>query len=255
MKKITTNQLYTILVTVVTIIVNGLANALPLNGQGTGEISDRFDIYFVPAGYVFSIWGLIYLALIAFSIYQALPAQKENALLKKIYPAYWLASLANIVWLFLWHYNIFSLTLIAMLTILASLLYIYRQLSAASPGFKQNEKWLVKFPFSIYLGWISVATIANVTQVLFFFDWGGWGISPAIWAIIMLVVATLLGLLMLWHENDKAYVLVLVWAFIGIANSQADTAVVANTAWVTSALLFIPLIVVFFMRSPSTRKA
>jgi hypothetical protein len=248
MKKITTNQIFTILVTLITITVNGLANALPLNGQGTGEISDRFDIFFVPAGYVFSIWGLIYLGLVAFTIYQALPGQKDNELLKNIYPAYWIGSLANIIWLFLWHYNIFSLTIVAMLTILASLLYIYRHLSNASSGFHRNEKWLVKFPFSIYLGWISVATIANMSQVLFFFDWGGWGITPAVWAVIMLIVASILGLLMMWRENDAPYVLVLVWAFLGIAVSQAETALVVNTAWATSIFLALSVVVIPFLK-------
>ena len=254
MRKINISQIFTILVTLLTITVNGLANALPLNGQGTGEISDRFDIYFVPAGYVFSIWGLIYLGLIAFTIYQALPAQKDNSLLKRIYPAYWIGSLANIVWLFLWHYNIFSLTLVAMLTILTSLLYIYMQISKVGSNLDRNQKWFVRLPFSVYLGWISVATIANVTQVLFFFEWGGWGISAVVWAVIMLAVATVLGLLMQWRENNMAYVLVLVWAFIGISNSQADTALVANTAWVTSALLVLAIIVVSFIRWRLTQK-
>ena len=248
MRKINSSQIVTILVTLLTITVNVLANALPLNGQGTGEISDRFDIYFVPAGYVFSIWGLIYLGLIAFTIYQALPAQKDNVLLKKIYPAYWVGNLANVVWIFLWHYEIFALTLIAMLTLLASLLYIYVQISKVRSDLDRNQKWLVKLPFSIYLGWISVATIANVTQVLFYFDWGGWGISPSVWAVIMLAIATVLGLLMLWRENDIAYVLVLVWAFIGIAKSQADTAVVANTAWLTSALSVLAIITLALLK-------
>lgn len=252
MKKISISQIITILVTLFTITMNVLANALPLNGQDTGEISDRFDIYFVPAGYVFSIWGLIYLGLIAFTIYQALPSQKENELLKRIYPAYWIGSLANVLWLFLWHYNVFSLTLVAMLTLLASLLYIYIQIATVKSDFDRNQNWLVKLPFSIYLGWISVATIANVTQVLYYFEWGGWGISPAIWAVIMLAVATVLGLLMLWREWDGAYALVLVWAFIGIANSQAETALVANTAWVASAILVIALILVFFLKRRPT---
>ncbi len=121
MKKISMYQIITILLTVLKLTANGLANALPLNGQGTGEISDRFDIFFVPAGYVFSIWGLIYLGLIVFSIYQALPQQQENSLIKRISPAYWIGSIANIMWIFLWHYEIFSLTLIAMISILANL--------------------------------------------------------------------------------------------------------------------------------------
>ena len=246
MKTITRRQIITILVTLLMITVNGLANALPLNGQSTGEISDRFAIYFVPAGYVFSIWGLIYLALIAFTIYQALPAQKEDELLRKIYPAYWIGSLANVAWIFLWHYEFFPLTLIAMLTILATLLYIYRQFSGAQSTLDRNQKLFIKFPFSIYLGWISVATIANFSQVLFSSGWSGWGISPVAWAVIMIVVATALGLLMQWREGDTPYALVLVWAFIGIAISQAPTALVANTAWVASALVVLAVIILPF---------
>lgn len=255
MKIITRNQIITILVTVLTITVNGLANALPLNGQGTGEISDRFDIYFVPAGYVFSIWGLIYLGLVAFTFYQALPAQRDNLLLKKIYPAYWIGNLANAVWIFLWHYEVFSLTLVMMLTILASLLYLYVQISKVGSDLDRNQKWFVKLPVSIYLGWISVATIANVSQVLFYFDWGGWGISPTAWTVILLAIATVLGLLMLWRENDIAYVLVLVWAFVGINNSQADTALVASVAWFASVILIVAVIVVYFLKRHSTRMA
>jgi hypothetical protein len=248
MKKITINQVITIVVTLLTITVNVLANTLPLNGLDTGEISDRFDIYFVPAGYVFSIWGLIYLGLIAFTVYQALPAQRENPLLKKIYPAYWIGSLANIVWLFFWHYEVFSLTLFAMLTLLGSLIYIYLQISKEDETLDRNQKWAVKLPFSIYLGWISVATIANVTQVLYYFEWSGWGIAAEIWAVIMLAIATVLGFVMLLRENDVAYVLVLIWAFIGINNSQADTALVANTALLVSIILILGILIVLFLR-------
>jgi hypothetical protein len=106
----------------------------------------------------------------------------------------------------------------------------------------RNTNWFVQVPLSIYLGWISVATIANVSQVLFFLGWGGWGISPTVWAVIMLVVATILGLLMGWRENDIPYLLVLVWAFVGIAVSQVDTALVANSAWIAAALLSLTVI-------------
>ncbi len=102
-----------------TFALNGLANALPLNGQSTGEISDRFQVYFVPAGYVFSIWGLIYLGLGAFAVYQALPAQREAPRLRRIGYLFALSCLANIAWLFLWHYEQFPLTLVAMLSLLA----------------------------------------------------------------------------------------------------------------------------------------
>jgi len=251
MKKITTRQIITILATLLTITVNGLANALPLNGQGTGEISDRFDIYFVPAGYVFSIWGLIYIGLIAFAIYQALPAQRDNEVIKKISPAYWISNLANTAWIFLWHYEFFALTLIAMLILLASLLYIYLQLRGSSSSFKSAQKWFVNTPFSIYLGWISVATIANFSQVLFFIGWGGWGISPATWAVILLAIATVLGMLMLWREMDRPYALVLVWAIVGIASSQADTPLVANASWFSVAGLILGFLVIPFLQKRS----
>ena len=252
MKKITTRQIVTILATLLTITVNGLANALPLNGQGTGEISDRFDIYFVPAGYVFSIWGLIYLGLIAFAIYQAMPAQRENEVIKKISPAYWMSNLANTAWIFLWHYEFFALTLIAMFILLASLLYIYVQLRGSSSSLGSAQKWFVNTPFSIYLGWISVATIANVSQVLFFLGWGAWGISPAAWAVILLAIATVLGMLMLWRETDRPYALVLVWAIVGIAKSQADTALVANSSWIAVGALVLALVVMPFLQPKSS---
>jgi hypothetical protein len=255
MKKITINQIITIFATLLTITVNGLANALPLNGQGTGEISDRFAIYFVPAGYVFSIWGLIYLGLIAFTVYQAFPAQRENELLKKIYPAYWIGSLANTAWIFLWHYEFFPLTLAAMLTILATLLYIQTQLSKVRSQMDRCQKWYVQYPFSIYLGWISVATIANLSQVLFYINWESWGIAPAIWAVIMLAVATLLGLLMAWRENDIPYPLVLVWAFVGIAVSQADTALVATSAQITAGILALAVVITAYRKRGSSQGA
>jgi hypothetical protein len=254
MKKISIHQIITILVTLLTITVNILANALPLNGQGTGEISDRFDIYFVPAGYVFSVWGLIYLGLIAFTIYQALPAQRDNHLLKKIYPAYWIGNIANAIWIFLWHYEFFPLTLVAMITLLLCLLYIYLQISKVDSNLDRNQKWLVKLPISIYLGWISVATIANVSQVLFYLGWGGWGISPLIWTVIMLSIATLLGLLMLMREYDILYVLVLIWAFVGITRSQAGTALVVNTAWIASVILVLGVVATLFVSLQAARR-
>ena len=239
MKNIKTHQVATVLATMGTIAVNILANALPLNGLNTGEISDRFEIYFVPAGYVFSIWSIIYLGLLAYTVYQALPSRADDPLLRKIAPYYWVGNLANAVWIFLWHYEVFNWTLPFMVIILASLLLINRNLSEAE-GF---NKWLVKLTFSIYLGWISVATVANASQWLYYISWNGWGIAAATWAVIMLGVAALLGILMSWLENDTAYGLVLIWAFVGITVSQAGTSsVVVLAAWIGAALVGIAMI-------------
>ena len=237
MKKMTKRQIITILVTLLTIVLNVLANALPFNGQGTGAISDRFTILFVPAGYVFSIWGLIYIGLIAFTVFQALNSQRENALLDQIAPAYWVANIANNVWLFLWHWEYFPLTLVVMIAILASLLTLYLQFGKITLPLTTAEKWLVKVPFSIYLGWVSVASIANISQVLFYLGWNGFGMSPVVWTVIMLAVAALLGILMLLREKNFSYAAVLIWAFIGIAVKQAATPTVLYTAWAAAGVV------------------
>ena len=125
MNKNLVRQILNLVAVVATIVINGLANTLPLNGQNTGEISDRFKVFFVPAGYVFSIWGLIYLFLLAFSIYQALPKQRENPRLVAVGYLFVFSCVANISWLFFWHYNLFVLSLIAMLVLFACLVAIY----------------------------------------------------------------------------------------------------------------------------------
>ena len=155
MKRSLTRQLIIILSVVATIVVNGLANALPLNGQQTGEVSDRFPVYFVPAGYVFAIWGVIYAGLIAYAVYQALPAQRTNLRLAAIDAPFVIASLANIVWIFLWHYEVFPGTMAVMLVLLGALMTIYLRLGINKFKVPSAERWAVHVPFSIYLGWIT----------------------------------------------------------------------------------------------------
>lgn len=230
-------QLITVLVFIATVIVNSLANALPLNGQTTGAISDSFKVFFVPAGYVFSIWGLIYLALGTFTVYQALPAQRTNPRLRRI--GYWFiaGSIANIAWIFFWHYNIFPLTLVMMLILLVSLLVVYVRLEIGVKAPSKIERWTINFPFSLYLGWITVATIANVTSLLDYLKWNGWGIAPEIWTVVMLAVAVIVAGLMLLSRRDSTYLLVLVWAFVGIALKHSAVPTVTIAAWVAAALV------------------
>jgi benzodiazapine receptor len=243
MKRDVTRQAVNVLAVIATIVINGLANALPLNGQTTGGISDRFQVYFVPAGYVFSIWGLIYLALVAFAIYQALPAQRDNPRLRGIGYLFTLSCVANIAWLFLWHYEVFPLTLVAMLSLLLLLIAIYLRLDIGRARVPAAEKWLVHVPFSIYLGWITVATIANVTSLLDYLNWSGWGISPEAWTVIMLVAGVGIASAVSLTRGDVAYMLVIVWAFAGIAVKHTGTPVVATAAWVTTALAALMLVV------------
>ncbi len=223
-------QVLVLLSTIGVIVVNGLASTLPLNGQSTGEISDRFDVYFVPAGYVFAIWGLIYLALIAYSIYQLLPSQRENPRQRSTGWLYVLSCIANIAWLFLWHYEYFALTLVAMVALLLLLIAIYLRLGTGRTSVPATETWLLRVPFSLYLGWITVATIANVTSLLDYLNWNGWLLSPEAWAAIMLVAAALIASAVSISRGDIAYVLVIVWAYIGIAIKHSGTPLVAILA-------------------------
>ncbi len=223
-------QVLVLLSTIGVLVTNGLASTLPLNNQTTGQISDRFDVYFVPAGYVFAIWGLIYLALIAYSLYQLLPSQRENPRQRSTGWLYVLSCIANITWLFLWHYEYFALTLVAMVALLLLLIAIYLRLGTGRTRVPTTETWLLRVPFSIYLGWITVATIANATSLLDYLGWNGWLLSPEAWAAIMLVAAALIASAVSLTRGDIAYVLVIVWAYVGIAIKHSGTPLVVILA-------------------------
>lgn len=230
------NRVMMILSLVLVLTVNVLANALPINGLTTGEISDRFPILFVPAGYVFSIWGLIYLALIAFTVYAVLPKGQVDPKIDLISWWFVAANLFNTAWILFWHYLEFNLTLIAIFGLLVSLIAIFLMLGVGKSQRSRQEKLLVETPFSIYLGWATVAVVANVTQVLYFNGWRGAPLTEPAWAVIMLLVASLLGLLMILTRDEVAYPLVLAWAFVGIWVAQAATPLVAVTALVAAIL-------------------
>ena len=236
-------QIAVILATLGVIVVNGLANALPLNNLSTGEISDRFDVYFVPAGYVFAIWGLIYLALLAYSVYQALPSQRENPRLRRTGWLYVLSCAANIAWIFLWHYEYFEFTLIAMGALLLLLIAIYVRLGTGRTHVPGAETWLTRVPFSIYLGWITVATVANVTSVLEDVGWNGWGLNPVAWAVIMMVVAAVIASLVSITRGDVVYVAVILWAFAGIAVEHRSVLAIVITAWAAGIFVALTLVI------------
>ncbi len=242
MNKDSLRQAVNLLAVIVTIAMNIAANALPLNGQNTGAISDRFRVYFVPAGYVFAIWGLIYLGWVAFGVYQALPAQRQNPRLRRLGYLFALSCAANVAWLFCWHYNQFGLSVAVMLTLLGLLIASYLRLEIGAAPVSTAEKWLVRLPFSIYLGWISVATIANITDLLYYVGWGGWGISPPVWAVILLAVTVALTALVLLTRGDAAFALVIVWALLGIFVKQLSNGLVALVALAASALVLALLL-------------
>ena len=217
-----------------TVLVNSLANIIPIGGKNTGELSDALPNLFVPAGYVFAIWGVIYLLLMLFSVYQILPKQRESLFLKRINILFIIGSLANIIWIFLWHYQLVPLSLIAMLVLLGSLLAIYLRLGIGVKEATRNEKILVHLPFSVYLGWITVATVANVTALLVSLpiDWTLYGFDVVATITILFVVLGV-TVAMLISRKDIAYALVVVWALLGISvkqiSGQIGVAVFAGT--------------------------
>lgn len=248
--KDTLRQVANLISVIIALTVNILASTLPLNGQNTGEISDRFQVYFVPAGYVFAIWGVIYIGWIAFVIFQFLPSQKESPRLRKLGYLFALSGIFNAAWLFCWHYNQFGLSVLVMLGLLGLLIASYLRLDVNRVSVSTAERWSVDIPFSIYLGWITVATVANITDWLYLVEWNGFGIAPQTWAIIMIVVASLVGLVMAITRREVAYQFVLVWSFIGIAVKQEPAPNVVLAAWF--AAFFVLVFAVYGLMSRQT---
>jgi hypothetical protein len=250
--KNTLRQISVVVALLATIVINILADALPINGLGTGAISDSFHVYFVPAGYVFAIWGIIYIGLIAYAVYQALPSQKDNPRLQAT--GWWvvMGGLANSAWIFLWHYLQFVGTLGAMLFLLVTLIAVYVHLGINQFKVSPGETWAVRVPFSIYLGWITVATIANISDVLDYLKWNRFGISDATWMVTVLGAVVLISGLMNFLRKDIAYALVILWALAGIAAKFPAEGVVTVAVWVTFGLVAVTLAAAFILKRGKT---
>jgi hypothetical protein len=234
--------------------LNIYANLAPPKGLTIGEISQQFfnSVLVIPANYAFAIWGVIYLGLISFGIYQVLREQKSNRRLRRGGYFLVIASLAQIVWVFLFLYRFFALSVLAMLVILISLILFYLKIGVGKERVSQQEAWLVQIPISIYLGWISVATIVNIASALDFAGWNGWGISPEIWTLIMLVVAAGIAALVNFQRRDIAFPIVFIWAFVAIAVRRLSLLPVAVPA-VILALALAGFIIFNAFRRPRYR--
>jgi len=203
------------------ILVNGLAGSTTiLGGKITSEISDANPTLITPAGYVFSIWGIIYILLGIFVVVQALPSKKDKDYKSGVGWLFVLSSIFNVVWLFLWQFEYLGLSVVLMFLLLASLISIYLRLDIGKTKVGFREKLAVHVPFSTYLGWITIASIANIAVTLVSVDWNGFGINSETWATLIIAVALLISTLVLATRRDIAYGLVIVWAFLGIAAGQ-----------------------------------
>lgn len=231
---------------VLVLLFNFLSNAIPFNGLTQGDLSELYPVLITPATYVFSIWGLIYLGLIAFIIYQAIPAFRENPLVKAVGVLFAVSSLFNILWLFAWHYQKIGWSMIVMLLLLATLIAIYLRIGAVTAEKTIYDRIIVKYPFSLYLGWITAATIVNFNAWLFSIGWLGTGTGAVIFTILMIIIAVLIALAVFYQRQDYIYAAVFVWALIGIGvRHTAGPVVLTVFAWLAAAavLFFLGWIV------------
>jgi hypothetical protein len=230
-------QIVTVVAFAATVVVNGLANALPINGLTTGELADRFPVLVVPAGYVFSIWGVIYLGLLAFTAYQALPSRRADPLLRRLG---WLPALTgalNVAWILLWHGEAFAPSVLVMAALLATLVAIEVRVRGAGDRRTGAERWVVALPFSIYVGWITVATIANVAAALASLGFTGLGVEPTVIASVVLLIGLAIATVMVVRFRDPAYGLVIAWAYAGVVVKEAGTAAVPVVAGISAVVI------------------
>jgi len=203
-----------------TVVVNTMATTLPINNKTTGELSDLYPNLFTPAGLTFAIWGLIYVLLAIFVVYQLIPSVRRDAqrvdFVQRIGPVFFISCLANMGWIYAWHYEMVSLSLVLMLILFGSLLAIYLRLNIGKSEASKTEKYLAHLPFSIYLGWITIATIANATALLVNINWNAWGLSEQFWAVAVIIVGIAIALSVLFTRKDIYYSLVVDWALLGI---------------------------------------
>ncbi|MGW6663797.1 TspO/MBR family protein [Peribacillus sp. NPDC055009] len=222
------------------VTMNFSANYLPLNGQTSGEISDKLDVLFTPAGYVFSIWGLIYFLLAIWVFRQFLSKHQNSPAYKASFPWFALSCVLNGAWLLAWHYEHFLLSVFIIIALLATLMVIYTNVK------KVKHESFDLFPFSVYTGWVSVATIADISYYLTYIKWDGFGVSSSTWTIVLLIAATILAFVFAGKNRDWCYPLVFVWAFIGIGirNSSAYP-VITDISYILAVITFIVSITIF----------
>ena len=211
-----------LIATLAVIGVNAAANIVPINGINTGEVSANYPTGFTPAGWVFSIWSLIYIGLVAFGIFAARAPAAGAARIRAIAIPYLVSCLANAVWIFLWHYQLIAASFVAMIVLLGSLLLVYLRLRATAAG-SSRERWCVDMPFSLYFGWITTATLANLAA--WFYDLGVYpfGLPMDDWAVLTVVTATAVYTAAGVQTRDAIYTAVFAWAALGIVLQTLET--------------------------------
>lgn len=218
------------------------------DADGKGALSDRYPNLFVPAGFTFAVWGIIYLLLTAWVVFQFAailrPVPAGVQAVAVIGPLFLVTCLANTAWIFAWHYQRVLLSVGAMLVLFCALIAVYVRLGVGVARVPASIRYLVQLPFSVYLGWITVATIANITAALVHLEWNRFGLSEAYWAVAAIAVATVITALIVVSRRDAAFALVVVWALVGImakrmATDRHETWSVVITAAASAVVLIV----------------
>jgi len=237
-----------VLAFILTVLVNGLAGSTTiLGGKNTAQISDTYPTLITPAGYVFSIWGIIYILLGVFVVYQKFTSAKGKEFQRRIGWLFVLSCIVNIAWLFLWQFEYLGLSVILMFLLLATLIFIYLRLDIGKSNVSTTEKLAVHLPFSVYLGWITVASIANVAVTLVSVNWDGFGLDSLVWSTLVIIVALFITLIVLATRKDVAYTLVIIWALVGISVKQSENQTIVMLTQMSAVIIAITLVAVIFL--------
>lgn len=226
---------------------------IPGNGGAIGALGEKYIIYFVPTSFTFSIWIIIFLGLTFYSIYQALPAQKENQFLRNIGWWYIGGILSLMSWRYFWQYQHFLFSMLTMSGLLVSLIIIYKKLNIGMAKESRGMRFFVYVPFSIFLGWVTISTIANISQYLMMNGWNGFGIEPKIWAVVLMVVVIVIAEFTAFNRQDLVYLAVIDWAFIGIAVKHKGISPVFEAACVAAGIVIIMAVITLIVKAKIKR--
>ena len=204
------------------LVVNGMAGAGTLSGESIGVLANRYASYLLPAGYVFGIWSLIYLALLVFVGDQLLPGRRDAPVVERVGWGWVINGVLNVAWVVLFSFGLFGAALVVMVLLLVDLVVLHVRITEGPEPLGLRDRLVVRWPFDLYLAWISVALIANTAQYLTYLDWGGWGISGEVWSVVMMGVATALGGVMALRRRAWIFPLVVAWAVWGIGVRYVD---------------------------------
>lgn len=214
---------------VLLIVLNFLSTSIPFGGQTVAEVSEKYPSLITPAGYAFAIWGLIYLTMAIFAVFQ-LNKGKKIRLFRIIFPYFLLNVISNVLWLVAFQHELIGVSVLIMAVTLGSLIVIFKYFYRLKGSLSTTHRYFFQVPFSLYFGWITIASIVNVAAFLSSLEIGFLNASAPLFAMIMLIIGTALGLYVLLSRNDYIYISVLIWAYVAIWVAQMENPLVMNTA-------------------------